>query len=385
SIAVYYEVTPHLVFRCVVSDFWGCYNGDRLSMVYAGDDEEALFTSHAWRRLFEVRALLVREFILEFLSTCRMCDTKMGLDVADTLCFQLDGARRRITWRQFILALGLHSEEEMAELGFGAYWAGSERVIPDKGGLRDYWIEILFDGEFLGPAPSYVHIRDSVRRLCHRMIACSISGRGQEAEKVTGVDLFYLRTIDRGTANVSYLLAQYLFHHAEGRKSRTRLSRGHFIGRLAAHFGLVGDQGLRGLSVVVSELPVIDLHELARLNIYARFGNTWAWVAPGPERQQAAAAGSPGAVEDAPAADERAQAVPAPVQAPQPPPPAPQPRTMSQRIDRLEEEVRKMRQSVAFDSTLIGSSRLSYERRVKPKTGNANTFAAPQTDDQPDP
>ncbi|GJV09371.1 retrovirus-related pol polyprotein from transposon TNT 1-94 [Tanacetum coccineum] len=25
SIAVYYEVTPHLVFRCVVSDFWGCY------------------------------------------------------------------------------------------------------------------------------------------------------------------------------------------------------------------------------------------------------------------------------------------------------------------------------------------------------------------------
>ncbi|GKF45454.1 hypothetical protein Tco_0132006, partial [Tanacetum coccineum] len=203
-------------------------------MVYIGDDGEALFTSHAWRRLFE-----------------------------------LGRARRRMTWRQFILALGLHSEEEMAEPGFGAYWAGSERVIPDKGDLRDYWIEISFDRDFLGPAPSYVHIRDPVRRLCHRMIACSISGRGQGAEKVTGVDLFYLRTMDRGTANVPYLLAQYLFHHAEGRKSRARLSGGHFIGRLAAHFGLVGDQGLRGLSVVVSELPVIDLHKLDRLNICA--------------------------------------------------------------------------------------------------------------------
>ncbi|GJX79034.1 hypothetical protein Tco_0327183, partial [Tanacetum coccineum] len=32
----------------------------------------------------------------------------------------------------------LHSEEEMAELGFRAYWAGSERVILDKGDLRDY-------------------------------------------------------------------------------------------------------------------------------------------------------------------------------------------------------------------------------------------------------
>ncbi|GKD47568.1 hypothetical protein Tco_1276544 [Tanacetum coccineum] len=270
--------------------------GDRLSMVYVGDDGEALFTSHAWRRLFKVWAPLVREFILEFLSTCRMSDTDMGLDVADTLCFQLGGARRRMTWRQFILALGLHSEEEMAEPGFGAYWSSSKRVIPDKGDLRDYLMEISFDRDFLGPDPSYVHIRDPVRRLCHRMLACSISGRGQGAEKVTGVDLFYLRTMDRGTANVPYLLAQYLFHHAEERKSGARLSRGHFIGRLAAHFGLVSDQGLR---------------------------------APGPERQQATATGALRAAEDALAADEGAQAVPAPVQAPQPPPPAPQPQTMS--------------------------------------------------------
>ncbi|GKB62807.1 hypothetical protein Tco_0918993 [Tanacetum coccineum] len=153
----------------------------------------------------------------------------------------LDGARRRMTWKQFILALGLHSEEEMEEPGFGAYWSGSERVILDKGDLKDYWIEILSDRDFLGPAPSYVHIRDPIRRLCHRMIACSISGRAQGAEK--------------------------------GRKSEARFSRGHFIGRIVAYFGLVGDQGLRGLSMVVSELLVIDLHELDMLNICARFGD----------------------------------------------------------------------------------------------------------------
>ncbi|GJU07346.1 hypothetical protein Tco_1123776 [Tanacetum coccineum] len=292
---------------------------DRLSMVYDRDDGQALFTIHAWRRLFKVRRPLVREFILEFLSTCRMSYTEMGLDV-----------------------------EEMAE-------------------ARD----------FLGPAPSYIHIRDPVRRLCHMMIACSISGRGHEAKKVTWVDLFYLRIMDHGTANVPHLLAQYLFRHAEGRKSRARLSKGHFIGRLAAHFGLVSDEGLRGLSVVVNELLVIDLHELARLNICSR------------------------ATEDAPTAEEGAQAVPAPV---------------------LEEEVREMRQSVvglrgvveisitkqnkvstwmiscmtqlmdasgrtyqAFDSTLIGSSRLSYYRRIRPRTNDADTSTAPHTDDQPDP
>ncbi|GJV93723.1 hypothetical protein Tco_1541536 [Tanacetum coccineum] len=176
-----------------------------------------------------------------------------------------------------------------------------------------------------------------------------------------------------------------------------RLSGGHFIRRLAAHFGLVGDQGLRGLLVVVIELLVIDLHELAVV------------------------AGAPGATAGAPAADKGAQAVPVPVQAPQPSPPALQPQTMSQRIDRLEEEVRDLRQSIvglrgvfkssitkqtrvstwmitcmtqlvdasgrtyqAFDSTLVNSSQIPYQRHVRPKTGDASTSAAPQTDDQPD-
>ncbi|GKC82431.1 hypothetical protein Tco_1138148 [Tanacetum coccineum] len=44
----------------------------------------------------------------------RMSDAEMGLYVVDTLCFQLGGARRRMTWRQFILTLGLHTSKEMA-------------------------------------------------------------------------------------------------------------------------------------------------------------------------------------------------------------------------------------------------------------------------------
>ncbi|GKA27351.1 hypothetical protein Tco_0713519 [Tanacetum coccineum] len=317
------------------------------------------------------------------LTSCSDRNWKMRFEHSRTSCFRLG---------EFILALGLHTEEEMAEARFGAYLQGSERVIPNKGDLRDYWIEISFDRDFLGAAPSYVFIRDPVRRLCHMMISCSISGRGQVPEKVTGIDLFYLRSMDQGTANVSYLLAQYLFRHAKGRKSRARLSGGHFIGRLAAHFGLVNDQGLRGLSMVSRELSLIDLHELERHNTSA---------------------------EDAPAADEGAQAVLAPVQAPQPPPPTPQHWTMSQRI---EEEMRELQQSIvglrgvvessiteqtrvstgmiscmtqlmdasgrtyqAFDRTLVGSSLVSYQRRVRPRTGDASTSTAPHTDDQPDP
>ncbi|GJZ22859.1 hypothetical protein Tco_0559898 [Tanacetum coccineum] len=328
-----------------------------------------------------------------------MSDTEMGLDVVDTMCFQLGGVRRRMT----------------------------DRLIPDKGDLRDYWIEISSDRDFLGPAPSYVLIRDHVRRLCHRMIAYSIFGKGQAPEKVTGVDLFYLRSMDRGTTNVPHPLAQYLFRHEEGRKSGAKLLGGHFIGRLAMHFGLVSDEGLRGLQVVTRELPLIDLHELRRFNICTRYDDMWAWVAQEPERQQAAAAGAYKEDEAGPAAEKGAQeiavSVPAPAPAPaQAPPPAPQHRTMSHRIERVEEEVHDLWRDVVglrgvvesftteqsrvstwlitcmtqlmdasgqiyqpFYSTRVGSSWLSFQRRVRPRTGDASTFAAIHTDSQPDP
>ncbi|GKB81775.1 hypothetical protein Tco_0948670 [Tanacetum coccineum] len=215
---------------------------DRLETIFG---RQEIFVSHAWRRLFEIQASLVCEFILEFFSTCKI-GNEIGLDVADTLCFQLGGARRSMTWGQFILTLGLHTAEEMAEDGFEA------------------------------------------------------------PEKVTATDLLYLRSMDRGKANVPYLLAQYLFRHTKGRKSGARLSGGHFIRRLAHHFGLVSDDGLRGLSVVTRELPLIDMGELVKLNICMEVGDDWAWVAQGVKRQPVVAAATLGGAEDASDVDEGA-------------------------------------------------------------------------------
>nr|GEW81417.1 hypothetical protein [Tanacetum cinerariifolium] len=104
--------------------------------------------------------------------------------------------------------------------------------------------------------------------------------------------------------------------NAKGRKSDARLSGGHFIGRLAHHFGMVSDDGLRGLSLVTREMPLIDMGELVKLNMYIEIGVDWAWVASRPERQPDATVGALRAVKDAPTVDEDAQADPAPLQAP---------------------------------------------------------------------
>ncbi|GKF77587.1 hypothetical protein Tco_0230057, partial [Tanacetum coccineum] len=113
-------------------------------------------------------------------------------------------------------------------------------------------------------------------RLCHWLIAHNIAGRGQTPKKVTRTDLYFLRIMDREAVNLSFLLAFYLFRHAKGRKSGAQMFGGHFIARLANHFGLLTEAGLQSR--------------------YLGFGS--------PERQQAAMAGAPEGVEGAHAVDE---------------------------------------------------------------------------------
>ncbi|GJT03267.1 hypothetical protein Tco_0824436 [Tanacetum coccineum] len=106
-------------------------------------------------------------------SSCR----ELGTSATSRNAIFMKGARRCISWRQFILALGLHTSKEIDTIGFGAYWSESARQIPDKGDLSAYWIWISYAGDFLGTAPSYTLIRDPMLRLCHRLIACSIARR----------------------------------------------------------------------------------------------------------------------------------------------------------------------------------------------------------------
>ncbi|GKB61040.1 hypothetical protein Tco_0917226 [Tanacetum coccineum] len=156
----------------------------RMVMEHCDDAGVVVFTSRAWGRLFDTRGPLVKELILDFLSTLRFGEVLLDLDAPGTIQFQLGLARRQLSWRQFILDLGLHTEEEMESFGFARYWSESERMILGKRDVHDYWRGISTDGDFLGPPPSYTLIRDPVLRLCHRMMAHSIAERSQAPEKI---------------------------------------------------------------------------------------------------------------------------------------------------------------------------------------------------------
>ncbi|GKB19696.1 hypothetical protein Tco_0853619 [Tanacetum coccineum] len=161
------------------------YQGLKYSDADIANFEERL------ERIYSREIHRVQELILEFHSMLRFGEILLDLDAPDTIQFQLGGARRRLSWRQFILALGLHTGEEMESPTFA----------------RD----------LLGLPPSYTLIRDPMLRHCHWMMAHSIARRSQAPEKILG-----------------------------------------------------------GLTVFAPELPIIDMAELLRLQIYEQLDDTWA-------------------------------------------------------------------------------------------------------------
>ncbi|GJS35893.1 hypothetical protein Tco_0534275 [Tanacetum coccineum] len=71
----------------------------RMLMEHKDAQEVSLFTSRAWRQLFDIRGLLVHELILEFFCTFRFGQAILDLDTPRALQFQLGRARRRMSWR----------------------------------------------------------------------------------------------------------------------------------------------------------------------------------------------------------------------------------------------------------------------------------------------
>ncbi|GJT57691.1 hypothetical protein Tco_0992745 [Tanacetum coccineum] len=132
------------IHRVQVFDFGGLTElmdeglSARMLMEHRDAQRQGVFTSRAWRRLFKIRGPLVHELILGFFSTFRFEEAVLDLDTTEALQFQLGGVRRRMSWREFILGMGLHTAEDIESVGFGAYWAKSARQILDKGDLSAY-------------------------------------------------------------------------------------------------------------------------------------------------------------------------------------------------------------------------------------------------------
>ncbi|GKE68128.1 hypothetical protein Tco_1526200, partial [Tanacetum coccineum] len=90
------------VHRVYVFNFGGLLDliaeglSTRMLMEHKDAQGQSVFTSQAWRRLFDIRVPLVHELILEFFSTFSFGEAVLDLDKPGALQFQLGGVQRRM-------------------------------------------------------------------------------------------------------------------------------------------------------------------------------------------------------------------------------------------------------------------------------------------------
>ncbi|GJS23964.1 hypothetical protein Tco_0452596 [Tanacetum coccineum] len=140
---------------------------------------------------------VIRKYVLEFLSTIKIKYHIVELDVNDTVTFQLCGILRRMTMRQFSLALGLYSTDKMNNNLYVIYHENCVRNRPNNYKPTPYVMDISTKNHYETPV-SYSTIKNPIRRLVHKLLTLTITGRYSIKEKITLADLFYLRSMDGG-------------------------------------------------------------------------------------------------------------------------------------------------------------------------------------------
>ncbi|GJT46498.1 hypothetical protein Tco_0955213 [Tanacetum coccineum] len=183
---------------------------------YEQDDRR--FTSQAWNRLFRIKEQVVREYVMEFLSSFTFRDYIEELDTTYTMVFQLGGERRSMTMRQFIQALGLYTHQEMNTNLFEAFYDSCYRSRPINYDPNPYVICITTHASYDTRHPStYTSIQNPICHLVHHSLTLFVAGSYSGKEKVTMDDLFLLHSMDGGVSvDVPWHVAKFLYDKAKG-------------------------------------------------------------------------------------------------------------------------------------------------------------------------
>nr|GEW27304.1 transcription factor MYB44-like [Tanacetum cinerariifolium] len=161
--------------------------------------EYRTFTSQAWKRLFRIQEPVIREYVLEFLSSFKFRDHVVELDIFDIMVFQLGGVKRSMTMRQFILALGLYTAEEMNNILFELFHDACIRNRPNDYNPATYCIGITTHNHYdIRRSPSYTSIKNPIRRLVHRSMMAGAHLIGRTARYYGLMIRAYLRVVTLG-------------------------------------------------------------------------------------------------------------------------------------------------------------------------------------------
>ncbi|KAJ9556996.1 hypothetical protein OSB04_011610 [Centaurea solstitialis] len=157
------------------------------------EDGTEYYICRAWERVFDIAETLYRELIIEFVANFRF-DAGKALQEFYQSCmtFRLGGVWRSLSLVEFVVALGIYTQDEVDAPGFVEYmWATAKRQHGFDPQLA--WA-ILGDGDY-GSNLKVKGFLASSDRLLHRMLIHAVNAHSSSEEKVSTYDLWLLEQL----------------------------------------------------------------------------------------------------------------------------------------------------------------------------------------------
>ncbi|GJT21358.1 hypothetical protein Tco_0891295 [Tanacetum coccineum] len=188
-------------------------------------NNEYLDTVSQYNLLFRIQDRVVREYVMEFLSSFTFRDHILDLDNVETMVFQL----------------GLYTPEEIGNALLEPFRKLCFRNRRNNYNLSEYFINISTHNYYdTRHPPSYTSIRSPIRRSAHRLLTLTVASRHN---------------------------AKFFTDQAKGYKKKSLFVGAHFIGRIAWSYGLMTLGSLRSVTLGPETL-LFSVAKLVDLGIF---------------------------------------------------------------------------------------------------------------------
>ncbi|GJV50842.1 hypothetical protein Tco_1446583 [Tanacetum coccineum] len=173
--------------------------------VYEIGGQQEIFTSEAWRRLFDINERIYTELCYEFYSTYTFDEVLADYELRTkkVIKFRLGGRDHTLTLLEFARRLGLYHADEVNDERFKVYF--QEGLRSDENiNAKDYWLSISGEEE----------LRYPILRVLQKMITYGVCQRTTWYDKMQRNKLWLMNMFEakhqNGYANVAWLMAKCL-------------------------------------------------------------------------------------------------------------------------------------------------------------------------------
>ncbi|GJS19189.1 hypothetical protein Tco_0447821 [Tanacetum coccineum] len=221
--------------------------------VYEVGRQEEIFSSEAWRRVFNINEPIYTKLCHEFYSTYEFDEvvTDDELMTKKLIKFKLAGRGHTLTLLEFARRLSLYHYDEINEEGFEVYFQRGLRS-DENFNARDCWLSISSEEDLHFSRSLALTIRSPIMRVLQKMITYGLCQRTTGYDKMQRNELWLMSMFEvrhqNGYANVAWLMARWLKLKGVGSQRDIKICCGKLITKLTKKMGLLTDEVLNSLS-----------------------------------------------------------------------------------------------------------------------------------------